>query len=153
MSIFVGNISKNVRSRDLDDEFDKFGPCNINYKVIANIIRFHKNQYQGSYAFITFESEADAEDALNELQGKNMGGLKINICKLFLFHEILILLRMEQKIGKIRSISKQTSTQKKQRVNRVLHMRGTRSLCSRVLLASIQVMKREVIFCRSLVHF
>ncbi len=35
MSLFVGNISKNVRSRDLDDEFERFGRCNINYKVGA----------------------------------------------------------------------------------------------------------------------
>jgi RNA recognition motif-containing protein len=34
---------------------------------------------KGSYAFIEFEDERDAEDAMNELQDKNMGGLRINI--------------------------------------------------------------------------
>ncbi|CDW90887.1 rna binding protein [Stylonychia lemnae] len=65
MSLFVGNISKNVRKTDLVDEFEKFGKCDINHK--------------GTYAFIEFDSERDAEDAVTELQGKDMGGLKINI--------------------------------------------------------------------------
>lgn len=33
MSLFVGNISKNVRKTDLVDEFEKFGKCEINLKV------------------------------------------------------------------------------------------------------------------------
>jgi RNA recognition motif-containing protein len=33
MSLFVGNISRNVRTRDLEDEFDKFGPCSVNHRV------------------------------------------------------------------------------------------------------------------------
>ena len=34
---------------------------------------------QGNYAFIDFKHEADAEDAKDGLQGKNLGGLHINI--------------------------------------------------------------------------
>ena len=33
MSLFVGNISKNVRKTDLVDDFEKFGKCEINLKV------------------------------------------------------------------------------------------------------------------------
>ena len=33
MSLFVGNISKNVRRQDLVDQFEKFGKCDINIKV------------------------------------------------------------------------------------------------------------------------
>ncbi len=33
MSLFCGNISKNVRSRDLEDEFKRFGHCSLNIKV------------------------------------------------------------------------------------------------------------------------
>eukprot|EP00350_Pseudokeronopsis_sp_OXSARD2_P011073 CAMPEP_0170555878 /NCGR_PEP_ID=MMETSP0211-20121228/14415_1 /TAXON_ID=311385 /ORGANISM="Pseudokeronopsis sp., Strain OXSARD2" /LENGTH=47 /DNA_ID= /DNA_START= /DNA_END= /DNA_ORIENTATION= len=47
MSLFAGNISKNVKKSDLQDEFEKFGKCDINHK--------------GSFAFIEFESERDAE--------------------------------------------------------------------------------------------
>ena len=34
MSLFVGNISKNVKKSDLVDEFDKYGKCDINHKVL-----------------------------------------------------------------------------------------------------------------------
>jgi RNA recognition motif-containing protein len=34
MSLFVGNISKNVRKSDMVDEFEKFGKCEINFKVL-----------------------------------------------------------------------------------------------------------------------
>ena len=33
MSLFVGNLSKNVGSDDLKKEFEKFGNCNTTVKV------------------------------------------------------------------------------------------------------------------------
>lgn len=33
MSLFVGNISRNVKTSDLKDAFQKFGECDINIKV------------------------------------------------------------------------------------------------------------------------
>lgn len=33
MSLFVGNISRNVRVRDLEEEFEHFGKCEVNSKV------------------------------------------------------------------------------------------------------------------------
>jgi len=33
MSLFVGNISKNVRQYELEDQFNKFGKCSIKQKV------------------------------------------------------------------------------------------------------------------------
>ncbi len=33
MSLFVGNISKNIRTRDIEDSFDRYGKCSINHKV------------------------------------------------------------------------------------------------------------------------
>lgn len=65
MSLFVGNLSRNINAVDLEKEFDKFGTCRINYK--------------GSFAFAEYEREKDAEDALENLQNKDMGGKKINI--------------------------------------------------------------------------
>ena len=35
--------------------------------------------YKGSFAFVEFKDERDAEDALRDLQGKDLGGLKIAI--------------------------------------------------------------------------
>jgi RNA recognition motif-containing protein len=36
MSLFVGNISKNVHRQDLIEQFEKFGKCDINIKVQPN---------------------------------------------------------------------------------------------------------------------
>lgn len=33
MSLFIGNVSKNVRRQDLVDAFEKFGKCDVNIKV------------------------------------------------------------------------------------------------------------------------
>lgn len=78
MSLFVGNISRNVRTRDLEEEFDRFGPCAVIHKV-SNNRKMNLIILQGSYAFIEFDDERDGEDAVSELQDKNLGGLKINI--------------------------------------------------------------------------
>ena len=65
MSLFVGNISKHVRSFELEDEFNKFGKCDI--------------KLHGSYAFIEYEEESAAGEAKNQLAGVNMKGLEIGI--------------------------------------------------------------------------
>ena len=41
------------------------------------------NLIQGSFAFVDFENDGDAEKAMKELINKDMGGLKINIGKFF----------------------------------------------------------------------
>jgi RNA recognition motif-containing protein len=38
MSLFVGNISKNVRKSDMQDEFEKFGKCEVNFKVLLEAL-------------------------------------------------------------------------------------------------------------------
>lgn len=65
MSLFIGNLSKSITSSELEKTFGDFGSCRINYK--------------GSFAFAEFENEKDAEDALENLQSKEMGGRRINI--------------------------------------------------------------------------
>merc|ERR1712166_432431 len=65
MSLFVGNISKNVKQYQLEDSFNKYGKCTIKQK--------------GSYAFIEYESDRDGEEALEKLNGQDMGGLSIAI--------------------------------------------------------------------------
>jgi RNA recognition motif-containing protein len=65
MSLFIGNISKSVSSSELEKAFSEYGSVRINYK--------------GSYAFAEFDHEKDAEEALDNLQSKDMGGRKINI--------------------------------------------------------------------------
>lgn len=38
MSLFVGNISKNVKKSDLIDSFEAFGKCDINHKVPNKVL-------------------------------------------------------------------------------------------------------------------
>lgn len=73
MSLFVGNVSRSIRAEDLEEEFDKIGPCTVNFKVILLLMR------QGSFAFVEFKEEKDAEDAINELNNKSLGGSRIAI--------------------------------------------------------------------------
>ena len=65
MSLFIGNISNSISSSELEKTFNEFGRCSINYK--------------GTYAFAEFDNEKDAEEAMNHLQKKNMGGRELNI--------------------------------------------------------------------------
>ena len=87
MSLFVGNISKYVKSWELEDEFMRFGRCEIKRNVsnvsvsskisttitrsICSLSLFAiSNQIfvcvcvQGSYAFVEYEVEKHAEDAM-----------------------------------------------------------------------------------------
>jgi len=65
MSLFIGNVSRNISAKNLEEEFGKYGTCHVNLK--------------GSYGFVEFNEERDAEDAMSGLQGKNLGGLEISI--------------------------------------------------------------------------
>ena len=65
MSLFVGNISRNARAEDIEKEFKNFGYCRLKFK--------------GSYAFIEYDEERDAEDAIRAIQNKSIGGRDLNI--------------------------------------------------------------------------
>jgi len=65
MSLFVGNVSRHVSLQELEAEFQRFGTCTVCHK--------------GSYAFIEFPDEQDAQDAITALNAKNLGGLRLNI--------------------------------------------------------------------------
>jgi arginine/serine-rich splicing factor 4/5/6 len=62
--VFVAKLSNDVREKDLDYEFRKFG-------TIKNI------QLKRGYAFIEYEDYKDAEDAIKEMDGKKLEGQRI----------------------------------------------------------------------------
>lgn len=38
MSLFIGNIARDVNERDLEDMFDRIGQCQFRFKVITHTI-------------------------------------------------------------------------------------------------------------------
>jgi len=64
--LFLGNLSRDVQRRDIEHIFDKYGRierCDIKSRGDGPV-----------YAFLEFEDERDAEDALRAEHGKEMCG-------------------------------------------------------------------------------
>jgi RNA recognition motif-containing protein len=64
MALFVGRLPSDVRQRELEDLFDKYG------KILRCDIK-------SSYAFVEFEDSRDAEDAVKEMDGYRLSGRPI----------------------------------------------------------------------------
>ena len=65
MSLFLGNLSNSCNITDLEKLFGEYGKCTI--------------KYLGTYGFAEFDSENDAEDAFNALQGKTVNGRELKL--------------------------------------------------------------------------
>ncbi|MFH4981385.1 hypothetical protein AB6A40_008094 [Gnathostoma spinigerum] len=68
--IYVGNLPSNVRERDLEDLFYKYGK--ISYIDI-------KNSRGACFAFVEFDDKRDAEDAVYGHDGYNYDGHRIRV--------------------------------------------------------------------------
>ena len=62
--IYIGHISKKVGKEDLEKTFSAFGTL----KDLA---------IKNGFAFLTYEDERDAEDAVKEMNGHDLQGEKI----------------------------------------------------------------------------
>ena len=56
MSLFCGNIPHSATPRDVEVQFGKFGRCRVDLKR--------------GFAFIDYEDDRDADDAMKALQGQ-----------------------------------------------------------------------------------
>ena len=65
MSLFVGNLSKNVVESDFYSAFKAFGNCKIDLRI--------------KYSFVVYDHDADAERALKELNNADICGHRINV--------------------------------------------------------------------------
>ena len=65
MTLYVKNISFNVKQDRLQRAFSKFGEVHVDLKK--------------GFAFAEFVDKRDAEEALDNLQGANFSGMNINI--------------------------------------------------------------------------
>lgn len=67
--VYVGNLGDNGRKDELEKEFGEFGPLHDVW-VARN---------PPGFAFVEFEDLRDAEDAVKNLDGKNICGARIRV--------------------------------------------------------------------------
>ncbi|XP_020277326.1 serine/arginine-rich-splicing factor SR34-like isoform X2 [Asparagus officinalis] len=70
-TLYVGNLPGDVREREVEDLFYKYGPIrNIDLKILPR---------PPSYAFVEFEEARDAEDAIRGRDGYNFDGSRLRV--------------------------------------------------------------------------
>lgn len=67
--VYVGNLLENVKKEDLEVEFGKYG------KLASTWVAFNPP----GFAFVEFDSEADAQEAVNNMNGADFMGSKIRV--------------------------------------------------------------------------
>lgn len=72
--LFVGNLSFDLKEEDLKTAFAQFGEV----KEAAIIINKFNGRSKG-FGFVTFASEADAQKAVAEMNGKELGGRQLTV--------------------------------------------------------------------------
>lgn len=71
--VYVAGITRHISKQDLEEEFGKFGPINDTvmkrgYAFIVSIYPFKRQE---------FDNQRDADDAIKELNGKQLRGDKL----------------------------------------------------------------------------
>ncbi|MGE5621349.1 MAG: RNA recognition motif domain-containing protein [archaeon] len=74
MNIFVGNLSKDVTDRDLEQAFSEYGHVK-SVKVIRDMF---SGESKG-FGFVEMPDTAGAQKAMNELNTREMKGKKITV--------------------------------------------------------------------------
>jgi len=71
--IYIGNLPHDIRSREVEDIFDKYG------KIVSVEIKLPKGATHNApaFAFLEYEDERDAEDAIRARDGYEIDGMKI----------------------------------------------------------------------------
>jgi RNA recognition motif-containing protein len=74
MNIYVGNLSFDVTEADLKEAFSSFGQ--------VESVKIIKDNYSGrskGFGFVEMPGKAEAQSAIEGLQGKDMKGRAINV--------------------------------------------------------------------------
>ena len=74
MKLFVANFDKDVTEEDLDDLFGDYGKV-TNAKIW---IDFETGKSRG-FGFVEMKDDLDAEDAIEELNGKRWHGMYLKV--------------------------------------------------------------------------
>ena len=74
MNLYVGNLALNVSESDLQQAFEAFGE--------VESVKIIKDRYSGEsrgFGFVEMPSGAEAQSAMNGLNGKELKGLAIKV--------------------------------------------------------------------------
>ena len=74
MNIYVGNLSREVTEDDLLEAFKEFGQVES-----VKIIKERGNGESRGFGFVEMPAEAEAESAINGLNGKELKGGTLNV--------------------------------------------------------------------------
>ncbi|KAL4134460.1 hypothetical protein PRIC2_004760 [Phytophthora ramorum] len=69
--VFVGNLPEDVRERELSERFERFGRLNS--------VRIKFPQRPPPFAFIAFENEQDASDAVRAMNNSSFQGSRLRV--------------------------------------------------------------------------
>ncbi len=76
MTIYIGNIPYSIKDQELADVFQEFGQVES-----AKVIVDKKTKRSKGYGFVTMTNEADEDVAVNDMNGKEIGGRKVKVSK------------------------------------------------------------------------
>jgi RNA recognition motif-containing protein len=74
MNIYIGNLSYEVNEEDLQEAFEAFGQ--------VESVRIIKDKYSGQskgFGFVEMPDKAEAQSAINDLNGKELKGRTLNV--------------------------------------------------------------------------
>lgn len=72
--LYVGNLGYNVESSALESQFANYGSV-----VSCKIITDRDTNRSKGFGFVEMSSQAEAQDAINGLNGFDLGGRQMNV--------------------------------------------------------------------------
>jgi cold-inducible RNA-binding protein len=76
MTIYIGNIPYSMKEQDLIDVFQEFGPVES-----AKVIIDKKTKRSKGYGFVEMQNEKEELDAIEGINGRELGGRKVKVSK------------------------------------------------------------------------
>ena len=74
MNIYVGNLSQEVSEEELQEAFGAYGKISS-----ANVIKDKFNGRSRGFGFVNMDNDEEAQKAISELNGKQLGGQAIKV--------------------------------------------------------------------------
>jgi RNA recognition motif-containing protein len=74
MNIYVGNLSRDLTDEDLQHAFEAFGQV-----ASVNVIRDRFTGEPRGFAFVEMPAKAEAQSAIDGLNGKELKGRSLNV--------------------------------------------------------------------------